>query len=181
MPGTYRRQQLAAEQEIVRLQTEQMSLEDERSDLGDIEAQVEASLRLLSAEDAANGELRQMTIELLTDRRQYLDNLLADYDSCLQTLADTDVICRRLETTIRDFEGYIDERVLWIRSATAVDSGIIKKTWTASQSFISHRQWNPLVEFMVADAQTALAALWIVSDRVLPDPWSQSSHAALCR
>lgn len=150
----YRRRQLSAEQEIVRLQSEQMLLEDERSDLGDIEAQVEASLGLMSAADAAKGELRQMTVELLTDRRQYLDNLLGDYDSCLQTLADTDVTCRRLETTIREFESYIDERVLWIRSATPVGAGFIEKTWTTTQSFISHREWKPLVEYMLADAQS---------------------------
>ncbi|MBC7965695.1 MAG: hypothetical protein H7Z17_07180, partial [Fuerstia sp.] len=88
---SFRRQQQAAEQDIVRLQTEQMPLEDERSDLGDIETQVEASLKLISVDNAANGELRQMTLEMLSDRRQYLDDLLADYDSCLQTLAETDV------------------------------------------------------------------------------------------
>ena len=141
----YRRQQQAAEQDIVRLQTEQMPLEDERSELGDIEAQVEASLSLISANDAVNDELRQMTVELLSDRRQYLDDLLADYDSCLQTLAETDVTCRRLETTICDYESYIDERVLWIRSASAVDSGLIQKTWASVQSFATHRQWMPLV------------------------------------
>jgi potassium efflux system protein len=151
----YRRQQREAEQEIVRLQTEQMPLEDERSDLGDIEAQVEASLSLIPAEDAANGELRQMTVELLTDRRQYLDNLLADYDSCLQTLADMDVTCRRLVTTIQEFESYIDERVLWIRSAAAVDTGFVEKTWTALRAFASHRQWKPLIKFTVADAQSS--------------------------
>ena len=149
----YRRQQQAAEQDIVRLQTEQMPLEDERSDLGDIEAQVEASLNLISVDDAANGQLREMTVELLSDRRHYLDDLLADYDSCLQTLAETDVTCRRLETTIREYESYIDERVLWIRSASAVDSGFIQKTWASAQSFATHRQWMPLVEFMVHDAQ----------------------------
>ena len=149
----YRRQQQAAEQDIVRLQTEQMPLEDERSDLGDMEAQVEASLSLISANDAVNDELRQMTVELLSDRRQYLDDLLADYDSCLQTLAETDVTCRRLETTICDYESYIDERVLWIRSASAVDSGLIQKTWASVQSFATHRQWRPLVKFMVHDAR----------------------------
>jgi len=153
--GEYRRQQLAAEQEIVLLQTEQMPLEDERNDLSDIDAQVEASLSLISAEDAANGELRQMTIELLTDRRQYLDNLLADYDSCLATLTDTDVACRRLVTTIQEFEGYIDERVLWIRSVAAVNTGFIKKTWTAAESFLSHRQWDSVIKFMVVDVQTS--------------------------
>ncbi|MEJ7591789.1 MAG: mechanosensitive ion channel domain-containing protein [Planctomycetaceae bacterium] len=149
----YRRQQQTAEQDIVRLPTEQMPLEDERSDLGDIEAQVEASLGLTSADAAANGQLREMTVELLSDRRHYLDDLLADYDSCLQTLAETDVTCRRLETTIREYESYIDERVLWIRSATAIDSGFIQKTWESVQSFATHRQWRPLARFMVQDAQ----------------------------
>ena len=149
----YRRQQQAAEQDIVRLQTEQMPLEDERADLGDIEAQVEASLGLISADVAANGELRQMTIEMLSDRRKYLDDLLADYDTCLHTLAETDVTCRRLETTIREYESYIDERVLWIRSASAVDASFIQKTWASVQSFVTHRQWMPLAEFMVQDAQ----------------------------
>ena len=155
LPATrgYRRQQQAAEDDIVRLQTEQMSLEDERSGLGDIEANVEASLDVIPADDAANGELRQMTVELLSDRRHYLDDLLTDYDSCLQTLAETDVTCSRLETTIREFESYIDERVLWIRSASAVDSGFIQKTWTSVKSFSAHRQWMPLVQFMVQDAQ----------------------------
>ena len=92
---SYRRQQQAAERDIVLLQTEQMPLEDKRSELGDIEAQVEATLSLIPADAAANSELRQMTFELLSDRRQYLDDLLADYDSCLQTLAETDVTCRR--------------------------------------------------------------------------------------
>ncbi len=177
----YRRQQLAAEQEIVRLQTEQMPLEDERSDLGDIEAQVEASLRLISAEDASNGELRQMTTELLTDRRQYLDNLLADYDSCLQTLADTDVICRRLETTIREFESYIDERVLWIRSATPVGSGIHQKDVDRIAIICFTSPMEATCRIHGARCADLLAALWFVFDRVLPDHWSQSSHAALCR
>jgi len=149
----YRLQQQAAEEDIVRLQTEQMPLEDDRSDLSDIEAQVEASLSLVPADVAANGELRQMTLELLSDRRHYLDDLLADYDSCLQTLAETDVTCRRLEKTIREYESYIDERVLWIRSATAVDSGFIQKTWESVQLFATHRQWGPLAEFIVLDVQ----------------------------
>ena len=150
----YRRQQYAAEQDIVRLQTEQMPLEDERNDLSDIESQVEASLSLVSVADAEDGELRQMTVELLTDRRHYLDDLLADYDSCLFTLGETDVTCRRLETTIREYESYIDERVLWIRSAPAVDTGLVKKTLTAIEDFISHRQWPMVWKFVVRDAQT---------------------------
>ena len=153
-PADYRRQQYTTEQHIVRLQTEQMPLEDERNDLSDIESQVEHSLSLVPARDAENGELRQMTLELLTDRRHYLDDLLADYDSCLLTLGETDVTCRRLETTIREYESYIDERVLWIRSAPAVDSGLIRKTLEAPRLFVSHRQWTAVWNFIINDART---------------------------
>jgi potassium efflux system protein len=152
-PDDYRRQQDLAELDIVRLQTEQMPLEDERNDLSDIESQVEISLSLVSAGDAENGELRQMTLELLTDRRHYLDDLLADYDSCLLTLGETDVTCRRLETTIREYESYIDERVLWIRSAPAVDTGLMAKTLNAVRMFASHRQWTVLWKFLINDAR----------------------------
>jgi len=153
-PAVYRRKQYSAEEDIVRLQTEQMPLEDERNDLSDIESQVEASLNLVSAADVENGELRQMTVELLTDRRDYLDDLLADYNSCLLMLGETDVTCRRLETTIGEYESYIDERVLWIRSAPAVDTGLVKKTLTAIEDFLSHRQWPTVWKFVVRDAQT---------------------------
>ncbi len=153
-PGDYRRQQYSTEQDIVRLQTEQMPLEDERNDLSDIESQVEASLSLVPAADVKNGELRQMTLELLTDRRHYLDDLLADYDSCLLTLGDADVTFRRLETTIREYQSYIDERVLWIRSVPAVDTGFVEKTLSAVRMFVSHRQWTTVWKFVVRDAQT---------------------------
>jgi len=152
-PDDYRRRQLDAEVDIVRLQTEQMPLQDERNELGDIEARVESTLREPASGNAVDSELRQMSFELLTDRRQYLDDLLADYSTCLQTLGETDVACRRLETIIRDYETYIDERVLWIRSAPAVEFGFLQRTLTTAQSFVAHREWRSLWTFMINDAQ----------------------------
>ncbi|MCA9049501.1 MAG: mechanosensitive ion channel, partial [Planctomycetaceae bacterium] len=146
---TYQKQQDQAEEHLVRLQTEQMILEDERNDLGDIEAQMEATLG--TADEAADDELRQMAHEMLTDRRKYLDDLLADYGSGLLTLGETDVACRRLVSTIYEFEGYIDERVLWIRSAAPVDTGFPGKAVTNAKSFIEHRQWPSLTNFTLSD------------------------------
>jgi potassium efflux system protein len=148
------RRQAEAEVEIVRLQTEQMSLEDDRSELGDIEARVDLELRLNGEDEAMQTRLRQMTLDLLTDRRQYLDDLLADYDACLQTLSEIDVVCRRLQTTIKRYEEYIDERVLWIRSAAPVNSTLIMRTWSDVLSFLSHRQWSPLLGHLYEDAAT---------------------------
>ena len=153
-PEVYHRLQQNAESEIVRLQTEQMPLEDERNSLGDIDAKVEESLKNLSPDDPEYDKLREMTVELCNDQKQYLGDLLSDYESCLQTLGETDVTCHRLESTISEFESYIDERVLWIRSAPAVDSGIFGNVLDEARSFVSNRQWRPLVRFAISDAQT---------------------------
>ncbi|MEZ6121569.1 MAG: mechanosensitive ion channel [Planctomycetaceae bacterium] len=152
----YRQQHLRAEKDLVRLQTEQMLLEDERNDLGDIETQVETTLG--TVDEAATEELRQMAHEMLTDRRKYLDDLLADYDSGVQTLGDTDVVCRRLVSTIEEYESYIDERVLWIRSAAPVDLSFPKRTLKTAQSFLTHRQWIELTDSVFADMQQA----WVI-------------------
>ncbi|MCA9037371.1 MAG: hypothetical protein KDA91_19680, partial [Planctomycetaceae bacterium] len=156
---------LEAEEDLVRLQTEQMQLTDERNDLGDIETQVSAVLadqtnlagtieqQQVSTDGFASEDLRQMAYELLTDRRKYLDDLLADYSTGLQTLGETDVACRRLESLIQQFEAYIDERVLWIRSASAVGIGFPAKTIETARSFIWHPEWVPLIMFIISDAQ----------------------------
>ena len=154
--STYRLQQYSAEQDIIRLQTEQMQLEDERSDLGDIQSQVDETLELIAPNESASPELRQMTLELLSDRRKYLDNLIADYESCVQTLSETDSACRRLESMVVDYERYIDERIFWIRSAPAVEPAFFARSFRMLQAILLHKEWGPLTEFLFADAQSNL-------------------------
>ncbi|MFM7922272.1 MAG: hypothetical protein ACKPJJ_18760, partial [Planctomycetaceae bacterium] len=114
--AAYRRRFGDVEADIVRLQAEQMQLEDQRAMLGDLGTQVELKLAQIGAGAMQQSSLREMTQELLVDQRQYLDNLLADYDVCLQTLGELDISERSLELTAAGFRDYIDERVLWIRS-----------------------------------------------------------------
>ncbi len=170
----YHRRQQQVEQDIVRLQTEQMQLEDERNDLSDIETHIATTLGPIDSEDISSEELNQMAHELLIDRRKYLDDLLADYDAGLLALGETDVACRRLQSMIYEYESYIDERVLWIRSAAAVDLSFPERTLKAVNAFATHRQWVPLLGFMMADVKTYwllyLVALLFVGGLVTSQP-----------
>ncbi len=152
--ATYRLQQQTVEHDIVRLQTEQMEYEDKRNDLGDIQAKVDETIGETAQSGEVSAELRQMTLELLTDRTTYLDNLLADYEACLQTLNETDVACGRLDKTITEYSRYIDERVFWIRSANAVDSAFIPDTLKAAKSLLTHPEWSPLMGFIYLNMET---------------------------
>ncbi len=151
--GTYRLKRQAAEQDIIRLQTEQMQMEDERNDLGVIQLQVDETLELIAPDNSAGPELRNMTLELLSDRRKYLDNLIADYESCIQTLSETDSACRRLEVMVLDYERYIDERIFWIRSAPAVTPAFFGSSFRMMQSILEHKDWAPLIGFLFSDAE----------------------------
>ncbi len=139
-PARYREQQRMAEREIVRFQLEQMPLEDDRDDLGDIQARAEEILvEIAQFRYPAGNDIRSMTVDLLEDRKKYLDDLLADYDTCLKILGEIDVSSRNLIETIREYENYIDERVLWIRSAGVVDAATARRVLAGSQDVFSVR------------------------------------------
>jgi len=155
--AAYRRRFGDVEADIVRLQAEQMQLEDQRAMLGDLETQVELKLGQIGAVALQQNSLRDMTQELLVDQRQYLDNLLADYDVCLQTLGELDISERSLELTAAGFRDYIDERVLWIRSSQPLNSLIFSETWQAVLQFWGSEDWPRLVLFLMED----LSSNWL--------------------
>lgn len=153
--GLYRRRFSSVEADIVRLQSEQMQLEDQRAILGDMESQIDLKMVEIGVSTAQQPDLREMTQELLQDQRQYLDNLLADYNACLQTLGELDTSVRSLEQTAEHFRDYVDERVLWIRSSQPLDTQIFAETWQAIQQFWSSDDWPRLVLFLMEDVGTA--------------------------
>ncbi|MBL8820083.1 MAG: mechanosensitive ion channel [Planctomyces sp.] len=153
--ASYQRIQERAEQDIVRFQGEQMQLEDDRAALGDLQSQVDETLETVMPGAEQNEPLRQMATELLRDRRQYLDSLLADYNAALQTLGETEIAARRLETLIEQYETHIDERVLWIRSASPVGRELPGQTLIEVQNFLFNEEWPLLTEYLIRDAQSA--------------------------
>ena len=154
--GVFQRRFGSVEADIVRLQSEQMQLEDDRAMLGDIESQIDLTLGQIRPGAAQQPELREMTQELLQDQRQYLDNLLADYDACLQTLGELDISVRSLEFTAASFREYVDERVLWIRSSQPVSTRIFSETWQSIRQFWSSEDWPRMLLFLMDD----LSAHW---------------------
>ncbi len=150
----YRRRYGNVVADIVRLQAEQMQLEDQRTMLGDIASQVDLTLAGIQPTADQEPELRQMTQELLQDQRQYLDNLLADYDACLQTLGELDISVRSLESTADSFRDYVDERVLWIRSSQPLTAAVFSQTWHVIHQFWGADDWPRLFLFLVEDLST---------------------------
>ena len=117
---------------------EWLRLTDERSALDRLAAEVE---RELTAQDFGERLPPDVDLEaeirrLLEARREYLDQLIIDYDSYFSHLLELGVSHDQLLQVTQQFANFIDERVLWISSA------------------------KPLWQFDMAAAQAALAWLF---------------------
>ena len=156
LPSTdrYRGMRDDTEEQIERLQAEQMALEDERANVADVEAEVAAIVDQLESPAAGeNSDFEGMAYSLLSDRRQYLDELVADYDTCLTNLAELDVRAKKLTSTVVELRQYIDERVLWIRSSSPLDWSTIQRAGGQARSFASSAELQAMASVLRQDAR----------------------------
>ncbi len=159
------------QQEIARVQVELFELQDQLSDLHNLDASVEQLHAALPKNSEANrSDLRR----LLQTKRKYLEALVDDDNSYFADLVDTDSKQRELIAQADAFRDYIDQRVLWVRSTHPLAPGDARKTLSAIAWILRPSNWwAALCE--AADAlrnyptYCFLAALIFI-------PWAWSQH-----
>jgi len=107
--------------EVSTVQVALIELEDARSSVttdADTLVQEVAERIDPSKTEEERKEILDLAQELLQLRRNYIDSLISDYNSYFVKLVDVDSAERRLIDKIEEFNAYIDERILWIESAS---------------------------------------------------------------
>lgn len=131
--------------EIADVQIRQLELNEDLGNLGDIEGRLDELIGVLPgplSEDEA-ARYRDILRPLVQGKRDNLTDLLRTYDTYFEDLFDLDYTERALIAQAQAFQGYIDERVLWIRSIRPFSFGQLKYTieplvWLAApQNWIS--------------------------------------------
>ncbi len=92
---------------------------EERSRSGDIEGGL--ALLLKSAGNRTPEELADFARvgrELLTKRRDLLSALLDDYEKLFARLVELDTATRQAIDAVQSYRGFVEERILWVRSVT---------------------------------------------------------------
>jgi potassium efflux system protein len=130
--------------EMQRAQVALLELENERSQMGDLEERIEQVIAELGGviHQFKPGYLETMVRELLYDRRDYLDSLLSDYRSYHDDLNNLDLATRDLLKQIETYRSYIDEHVLWIRSTHRLGQADLSNSWQALRSFMDLGTWG---------------------------------------
>lgn len=106
--------------EMQRVQMELLELENDRTRQAEVERQVERSLTESAAGPGGPlpaAEQPARSRELLQNRRTGLDQLVSGNEQYLNELTEFELETRKLLHQIDEYVSFIDERVLWIRSA----------------------------------------------------------------
>ncbi len=143
---TLERQARQRRAEISQAQLEWIKYRDDRNALDDLDASVK---ELLGARAGVLTESQRKDVEKalrrqLEIRRKYLDSLQNDYNAYSGRLVYLDTVNQLLLGEVRKYLQYIDERVLWTRSAPPLGLNDLAAAGSALAWLTSGAEWANL-------------------------------------
>ncbi|EMI21719.1 membrane protein containing Mechanosensitive ion channel MscS domain protein [Rhodopirellula maiorica SM1] len=88
---------------------------------------------------------------LLRDRRDLLDNAIADEESLLRKLNELELINQTVETQVDEFRQFLDQRVLWIRSSDAIALKDLREASKGFLSLMAPSKWIEVAQVFAGD------------------------------
>ncbi|QDV24127.1 mechanosensitive ion channel domain-containing protein [Aureliella helgolandensis] len=116
----------------------------------------EMATQLLSSFRESLGDYDQQSVlevltRLLNDRRDFLNKAWTDQGTYLSDLNELEIANQTLHDEVEEFREYLDQRVMWIRSAEPVSSADLARSWKGAANILSPRRW--LEAFKVAGGE----------------------------
>ena len=160
----YRERASVRRRRIAEAQLALLELQDRREELGDIQNAVDEHLAAADPPVPARewDALAEEAEKLLTDRRELLDTLIEDYNRHFNHLVELDVAAQELVALTDTEAEYIDERVLWIRSAGVLSPADTVTAGTALHWLLAPETYALLAGAVWQDLR-ASPALWAVA------------------
>ena len=139
----YRRRSQQRQEEISDVQLRLIELDDRRAALADLDAAARTVMARLKPPPppAEREEIAATVRQLLQARREALDALIKDYNAYFGKLVDLDAAARTLTAKTSELSGYIDERVLWIRSSSVLAPSDVSRAAEAVRWLLGGEAW----------------------------------------
>ncbi|MFZ5830868.1 MAG: mechanosensitive ion channel domain-containing protein [Planctomycetota bacterium] len=146
----YTRQSLMGEGQLALLE-----LGDRRAELANLEGMLAA---LLQSQEAERGSYDRAVLEgqmrdALETQKNYLDSLLSDYNAYFDKLVDLDSAERQLIDETDKCARYVDERVLWIASNSAIHQMELDHAAACGRWLLGPDGWAELAHNLLDDAR----------------------------
>lgn len=132
------------EQAIIDARVELLQLGEQRQPLDDLdEATENLVMQLELVEPLPDGfDLEEEARKLLETRREYLDQVISDYNVYFSSLAELNNVEYELANLVEEYANYIDERVLWIRSTSLLAPRDFRHIGTMTQWLMNAKAWD---------------------------------------
>ncbi|MBN2473609.1 MAG: mechanosensitive ion channel [Pirellulales bacterium] len=164
--------------EIRESHLELLQLEDRRCELANLEAQIQREWLAAGAagHQADRDELEGLIRSALETEKEGLDALIADLNTYFDKLVDLDSAEQQLTEQTEQYDRYIDERVLWIRSTSVFGLSAVDNVAKAAVWLLAPDSWLGLLSGLALGARSdplpvVLAVLvfapWVFSQRRL--------------
>ncbi|WP_182867914.1 mechanosensitive ion channel domain-containing protein [Rhodopirellula sp. JC639] len=131
-------------------QYELFEYDDQRQAIADTEACI-AEMIQQSTNGRDTAVLRSAAQELLARKQEYLDALIRTSNQYFDALVELDFEDRQIIALTAEYENYIDERVLWIRSARFLSDDFSVET--TDKRLLDAEAWVGLGAHLIRDAR----------------------------
>ncbi len=86
-------------------------------------------------------QVLEVVTRLLTDRRDFLEKASVDQDRYLQDLNELELANQALADQVQEFRQYLDQRVMWIRSAEPMSSRDLQQALSGIAALSKPARW----------------------------------------
>lgn len=184
IPDIAEHQHLISERkaEISKLSLQVVDLEEKRATLARIDEETDRILA--EAKQAGQGKKAPSAAEIrefLVTMKNYVDELIQDANTQLETLAKLDTKELELVVAAREYSEFTEEYILWIRSARLPQPGDAAQLREAVAWIVAPQRWSAVGEAFVSDTRTHTVAYLASLIAVLSLVFSQRFWRKLLR
>ena len=150
---TSRKQERAREQLIASAGLHQLRLTEELESLASIPEYIDGLTVNIDSEQA--GPLRGELEDLALNRRTLLDKVISTNQAYLRALSELDFAQRRLVDILRNYDDYLAENLLWIRSRPLPDMEKLKAMPRHFAHLLSPSRWQAGIKSLPTGATSS--------------------------
>jgi potassium efflux system protein len=150
----------ARRDEIEKAQIKIIEVREERQEVSDVQS---VASKKMSGVDPSLPEyqrrrMERLLRELLWKKRSSLQSLLNDYTTYFEKLMELDARDRELVDAVQEFDSFIDERILWVRSVEPfkLETGV--GVWSSLKWIVRPDNWKQVVMALWGDVSKNLGA-----------------------
>jgi len=147
--GHFRKQAQTRERKIAETSLAQIQLREERRQLRSQTDYVESMAAAVPEGDRL--EVARELLLLANSRNELIDKALEVQRAYLLAMGELGVSQRRLQNAVERFDGFLDKRLLWVRSTERVGLDAVEKIPRQIAQLTAPQQWQELAKTLVKE------------------------------